>query len=212
MPQTLNISDIFQRYDRAFGYAAMKVTPRLIQAGFNPKWYLNIPVYDKTESVYAEMEFENTKSGDKYSFGIDALEDGTPALPFMKQEVNESRFLAPPPMVSFRRSKHKVITPIDRSEYEVIENFGNKGYRISLNGILIDQEKHQYPSALVKAAHNMFGAPGTYKVNGQIFEDLEIYELFFEDDFRVEFVEGFVDTVKFSVMAMAVQSAVFRLT
>lgn len=210
MVNPISISDIFERYDRAFGSLAMKITPRLIQAGFiKPSWYLNIPTYGDTNSSFAEMEFVNSKSGNKYSFGIDALEDGTPALPFVKNKTESRKFLAPPPMISLRRGKHKVITPIDRSEHEVVENFGNRAYRFTLNGILIDQEEHQYPGELLQEVHNMFAASGTYKVAGKIFDDLEIYEVFFDDDFRIDFVEGYVDTVKFSVHGISVESAEF---
>lgn len=206
----LSITGVFERYDKAFGSMAMKVTPRLIQAGFiKPNWYLNIPTYDDVDSTFAEMEFVNSLSGDKYSFGIDTLENGTPALPFMKEKTTARKFLAPPPMISFRRGKHSVITPIDRSQHEVIENFGNKAYRFTLNGLLIDQEEHQYPGDLLQAAHKMFGANGTYKASGQIFDDLDIYEVFFDDDFKLEFVEGFVDTIKFSVHGISVESAEF---
>ncbi len=208
----ISIDGLFKRYDRAFGFAAMKVTPRLIQAGFiKPSWYLNTVSFADTQSTYAEMEFVNSKSGNKYQFGIDALENGTPALPFIKQKTGERKFLAPPPMVSFSRDKHTVITPIDRSEHEVVENFGNKSYLFNLRGILIDQEEHQYPSDLVKQVHEIFGAAGTYKVSGDIFNDLEIYEVFFEGGLKIDFVEGFVDTVKFSVNARSVESAEFLI-
>lgn len=208
----ISITDIFARYNQAFGYTAMKIAPRLIQLGFiSPKWFLNIPTYNKADSAFAEMIFKNNVSGDFYSFGIDSLENGTPALPFVTQKPNVRRFLAPPPMVSFSRSKNVVRTAIDRSNAEVIENFGNKSYEIKLQGILIDVEEHQYPSELLKEVHNLFEAPGTYKVISDLFADLNINEIFFNDGFEISFVEGFVDTVKFSVNALSVEPAEFNI-
>jgi hypothetical protein len=206
----ISVNDIFARYNQAFGYSAMKIAPRLIQAGFiKPKRFLNIPTYGNNDASFAEMIFENQVTGDIYAFGVDSLENGTPALPFQTKKPTNRRFMAPPPMISFDRSKHVVRTSIDRSNYDVIENFGNKPYTFKLQGILIDVEEHKYPGDLMKEVHRMFAAPGTYKAIGDIFDDLEIYEVFFEDNFSIGFVEGFVDTVKFSVNSRAVQSAEF---
>ena len=206
----ISINDIFDRYNQAFGYTAMKVAPRLIRAGFiNPKFFLNIPTYEKTDSSFSEMVFENQISGTKYSFGIDELENGTPALPFMTEKTKTRKYMAPPPMISFSRDKHVVVSEIDRSNAEVIENFGNKSYQIRIQGILIDVEEHQYPGGLLKEVHNMFEADGTYKVSGTIFDDLNIMEVFFKSNFQIGFVAGFVDTVKFSVNAMSVRAAEF---
>lgn len=208
----IGVNDIIERYNHAFGYSAMKVAPRLIQAGFiKSKHFLNIPVYENPDYSFAEMIFENTVTGDSYNFGIDLLEKGTPALPFQTKKPQNRRYLAPPPMISFRRNKHVVRTPIDRSQNEVIENFGNKGYEIKIQGILIDAEEHQYPGDLLREAHTMFGAPGTYKASGDIFDSLNIFEIFFDNDFNISFVEGFVDTIKFSVSALSVDSAEFLM-
>ena len=206
----ITVNEIFDRYNQAFGYSAMKVAPRLIQQGFiNPKHFLNIPTYAKTDSSFSEMIFENQLTRQKYSFGIDELGNGTPALPFLTEKPNTRRFLAPPPMVSFSREKHVVISEIDRSNADVIENFGNKSYNINIQGILIDVEEHQYPGDLLKEVHDMFEARGTYKVSGTIFDDLNILEVFFKSNFQIGFIEGFVDTIKFSVNAISVQAAEF---
>ena len=208
----VNINGIFERYNQAFGYTAMKIAPRLIQMGFiSPKWFLNIPTYNKADSTFAEMIFQNSITGSIYSFGIDDLDNGTPALPFVTKKPNVRRFLAPPPMVSFSRGKNVVRTSIDRSNAEVIENFGNKAYEIKLQGILIDAEEHAYPGDLLKEVHNLFEENGTFKVTGDIFHDLNITELFFDSGLEIGFVEGYVDTVKFSVNAIAIEPAEFLI-
>jgi hypothetical protein len=83
---------------------------------------------------------------------------------------------------------------------------------MQLQGILIDADEHQYPGDLLNEVHNMFEAPGTYKAIGDIFNDLNITEVFFDGGFDIGFVEGFVDTVKFKVKAIAVEPAEFLLT
>jgi len=195
----LSVNEVYWRFNQAFGLNAMKVAAR----------FLDLPTYDKSDPSFAEMIFENQVTGDIYSFGIDALENGTPALPFVKKKPQSRRFLAPPPLVSFSRDKHVVRTDIDRSNHVVIENFGNKPYLIKMQGILIDVEEHHYPGELLREAHRMFENPGTYKAIGDIFNDLGIHEVFFESGFEIDFVEGYVDTVKFSVNAISVEPAEF---
>lgn len=185
---------------------ATKVAPRLIEQGFiRTSNFFNIPVYKGNDTSFADMTFENQVTGKKYQFGL-SVKDGSPVLPFTQDE-----FMAPPPMVSFNRSKHVVISDIDRSEYQVIENFGLKSYDIKMQGILIDCEEHHYPGNLVRKITEMFEAAGTYKAIGTIFSDLNIDEVFFKDGFSIDFVEGYVDTVKFAVNAMSVQPAEFYL-
>ena len=99
----------------------------------------------------------------------------------------------------------------DRSNHEVVEHFGMKPYEIQLQGILVDMEEHHYPQELVTTVHDLFEAPGTFKVNSEIFYDLGITEIFFDNDFEVSFVEGYVDTVKYRAHAIAVSSAEFLL-
>jgi hypothetical protein len=212
----INLQGIVERYNDAFGYTAMKVAPRIIQAtGLGVSNFLlsNIPVLTAPDTQYADMIFTNQLDQSKrYAFGVPQMQGGHRALPFQKPtEASPNNFIAPPPMVSFRRGKHVVRTSIDRSDYEVVENFGMKPYEISLQGILVDMEEHHYPQELLRTMHNLFEAPGTYAVSSEIFDDLGITEIFFENDFEVSFVEGYVDTVKYRVKAIAVASAEFLL-
>ncbi|MBE9468973.1 MAG: hypothetical protein IMY72_11740 [Bacteroidetes bacterium] len=208
----ISVNDIFERYNSAFGYTAVKIAPRLLSMGFVPlKYFLNVNSYGESESSFAEMMFENNVTGDVYMFGLDQLENGTPALPFQTKKPINRRFLAPPPMISFSRGKHVVRTSIDRSNHDVIENFGNKPYEIKIQGILVDVEEHAYPGDLLNEIHTMFEAPGTYKAIGDIFNDLGITEVFFNSGFKLDFVEGYVDTIKFSVNAISVESAEFLI-
>ncbi len=210
---SIRIGGIVERYNEAFGVTAQRVAPRLVQLADLGGLNINLPglnVYDDTKTGFANVTFRNSLNADMvYRFGINT--SANKALPFFKfkRDDNEEGFLAPPPMVSFRRGKNAVITPIDRTGYEVIENFGLKSWDIRLQGILVDTDNHQYPQELLKAVREMFEAPGTYAVEGDIWGDLGIEEVFFKDDFQVAFVEGFVDTVKYSVNLMSTSQAEF---
>ena len=114
-------------------------------------------------------------------------------------------------MIRPRQGKNVVRTPIDRSEFEVIEYFGLKPWDVEISGILVDMDNHQYPGNLIKQMRQMFQQPGTYKVAGDMWEDLGIDEIFFEQDFELTFVEGYVDTVKFSVKAISTSPVNFLL-
>ncbi len=210
----IRIGGIIERYNEAFGITAQKVTPRLIQLANSDRVGANInlpglSVYNDTDATFANVTFKNSLTGKEYSFGLNTSDNK--ALPFFKFHNTEqsNSFLAPPPMVSFRRGKNVVRTAIDRSEFEVIENFGLKPYEIHLQGILVDTNDHQYPNSLLTEISQMFEAAGTYAVTGAMFNDLGITEVFFNDAFQVSFVEGFVDTVKYSVNAISTSNAEF---
>ncbi len=209
-------ADIIDRYNNAFGYSAQKIVPRLNQALSKANKsrsgvYLNPSVYDPVDSSFAEMVFTSTAGGEVYQFGIEQRENGTPALPFVKDKPYSLEYLAPPPMISFSRNKYTVITEIDRNGEEVIENFGNQSYRFIMKGIVVDMFSHQYPSDLLKSLHQMFDADGTYKVVSTIFADLDIDEVFFEKGFKIDFVEGYVDTVQYQVTGRAVKAIEFTV-
>lgn len=199
----ITINQIINRYQAGFGYVALNWAV----AGANRLWsnMANIPVFTEAQEMqsgsaeiplftvadltFADATFKNSKSGNMYAFGVNF--DGN------------SGILGPPLMVSFTRDKNVVRTPIDRSEVEVIEYFGLKPFNISIQGILVDNSEHQYPSDLVKSISQMFSEPGMFEVTSEIFLDLGITEVFFDSGFNIGFVEGYMDTVKFSVNAIS---------
>jgi len=205
MPQ-VNINTILARYQSGFGYVAGNVASVVA----NRLWakFVNMPLYAErldggtsnesidlfpvTDIHFAEAEFKNSKSGNKYNFGTDIVSYGI-----------GKKFLAPPLMLSFTRDKNVCRTPIDKSEIEVIEHFGLKPWSIKIQGIIVDIDNHQYPGDLLHVINNMFLEWGTFAVTGSIFNDLDICEVFFDSGFEVSFVEGYADTVKFSVNAIS---------
>lgn len=196
---SININTVVARYQEAFGYIGGNYSNamfgRLVKlpvydtADSQPATPAESQLYPVAEVSFANVKLVNEKTGKSYAFGIgEAGED----------------YMAPPLMISFSRGKNVVRTAIDRSETEVIEHFGLKPWTINIQGIIIDTNEHKYPSDLLKKVNEIFSSWGTYKVESEIFLDLDITTIFFDDDFQIGFVEGFADTVKFSMRAISV--------
>lgn len=196
---SINLNMIIGRYQNAFGITSALIHEQWLKSwniplykpnDVSPNGNTGFPVFDKVDPLFSEMTFINKKTGKSYFFGTSG-----------KGKTNN--FLAPPLLPKFSRDKRVVRTPIDRSDIEVIEHFGLKPWEIKFQGILIDMEGHQYPKNLVTTLTEMFNAPGTYSVYGDLFEDKKIKEIFFEGGFDIDYVEGYADTVKFSVNAIS---------
>lgn len=215
MKRSLSLNQILDRYNDSFGWMAMKVAPRLVNAGFGGANFMmsGIERFAPTDTTFADAIFKSNKTGHVYSFGVNGSGASHAAFPFQPdKKAKEQMYMAPPLMVKFSRGKNAVITPIDQSDGEVIENFGLQSWKISLSGIVIDMEEHQYPGALLSEINDMFSMGGTFQVTGDIFYDLGIKDIFFKDGFEVNFVEGYTDTVKFSVEAISTAPAQFLIT
>lgn len=203
----VSINSVIARYQTAFGYVGSNYANALFGRLANLPVYADpdanasnsehIQLYEVGEATFGNVMLRNTKTDKTYTFGTPSAGD-------------TSKFMAPPLMVSFSRDKNVVRTQIDRSETEVIEHFGLRPWTINIQGILIDQDTHKYPAQLVKSVREMFNAWGTYEVTSNLFMDLDISEIFFESGLQVGFVEGYSDTVKFSVQAISVAPVEIR--
>lgn len=117
---------------------------------------------------------------------------------------------APPPMVSFTRSKNLTRTEIDGTVGEVIERFGDRSWEVKIKGILVDMVNHQYPSSQVVKLEEFFSYPGTFAVEGKMFDDLKIKSIYFES-VDIAGVQGYEDTIQFSLDARSIQPVEFFL-
>jgi hypothetical protein len=202
---SISITQVIERYKAGFGYVAANIAV----AGANRVWsnLVDIPVYTDTDTRFANILLINSQTNKGFGFG----DQGVLKELGENQKITDYTYMGTPPMISFGWGKHVVKTDIDRSDITVIENFGLKPKQISFRGILIDTEEHQYPNLLMQALNEMLSSGGTYKVVSDIFSDLDITEVFFEDDFKVDFVEGFVDTVKFTARGISTEPAEFKV-
>ena len=85
---------------------------------------------------FADLTLRNSENGKCYEFANGLLSEATTGI------------LAPPPMLSFQRDKNIIKTAVDGSDSEVVESFGCKSWEITIEGILVDMENHQYGQQL----------------------------------------------------------------
>ncbi|MDR2002149.1 MAG: DUF6046 domain-containing protein [Prevotella sp.] len=206
------VVDIFKRFQSVYGFVganAQGLANRgVFAAGIaynnakykglsNSKEFGNIPVYTVAEYNFADMEMRYEDQILKFSF--DSLLHDT------------SDIIAPPPMVSFRRSKNLGITVIDDGdESEIVENFGINSWDIDIKGLFVDMAEHQYPQSKIKDFARFFEINDVIEIVSPLFQDLGIHSIYFKEQ-SVEPVEGFPDTVKFTIQAKSIKSAEFSI-
>lgn len=190
-----NLQSVIDRYQSAFGYVGgnfAKVFGLLDtynQDGQSSGSFIsNLSLFTVQSVYFADVTLTSAASGKVYYFGL---------------RFDDKNYVCPPVMLQFSRDKHVVETQIDRSEIHVIEYFGLKPWEISFQGILIDQEDHHYPGDKVTKISELFSQTGTFNVSGELFTNLGITELFINKDLKINHVEGFVDTIKFSFQAIS---------
>lgn len=118
--------------------------------------------------------------------------------------------LAPCPILSFTRSKNIVKTAVDGSDSEVIECFGCKSWDITISGILVDLDEHSYPSERVQKLRELFEINDILEVlECKIMDDLNIQSLYIDGLEDLKFVEGFNDTMSYTLKAKSIKPLEF---
>lgn len=118
--------------------------------------------------------------------------------------------LAPPPMVSFSRDKNILTTSIDGSDFEVVESFGLKPWKITISGIMIDMDNHQYPSSKMRSFRTIFETNDIFDVvESQIFDDLGIQSIYIERLDELKVLEDYQDTIQFKMLARSIKPLEF---
>jgi len=193
------VLDLFTRYQTAFGFVAYNAVESLTnkkRVGNSSK-FSGAQVYVKTGYCFADMEITN---GD---FNIKL---GDPN--FFANNNGDTLFVGPP-MISTSREKILSITSPDRSEAEIVENFGKKSYEIKIKGIIVDMAQHQYPGKQVKQLRKFNDINGYMDVTCQLLNDLGIYSIYTTGMDELTGVEGFEDTLSYSFTARSAQPAEF---
>ena len=138
--------------------------------------------------------------GKVYEFKNSILTDG------------EIGIFAAAPMLKFTRSKNIVTTTVQGSDNVVVENFGLGQWDITLDGLLVDLDNHQYPTTKVQQLRQMFETPDTFDVlECQVMTDLGINALYFNKVKNLAVVEDFPDTVKYQFKACSIQPPEFTI-
>lgn len=207
--------DLIARYQSAFGFVAGTLAGELeglangaiFKAGMaanDAKWKAgagnrnyDAAVYEAADWHWAEMTLKHEDT--QLNFFIGGLTEET-------QNV-----FAPPPLMRFRRTKNITVTVVDGGdEAEIVENFGVNSWDIDMNGLLVDLDEHGYPGKKIKELSRIFEVNDVIDVACPLLLDMGIKSIYFKEQ-SFEPVEGFPDTVKYTLAAKSIKPALFSL-
>ena len=151
--------------------------------------------------TFADLKLKSAKDGKEYEFRNSILMKG------------ESGIFAAAPMLKFDRSKKITATAIAGSDNVVVEDFGLEPWTITMDGLLIDLDAHQYPTAKMQTFRQMFETPDIFDVlECRLMRDLGIYALYFEKVDSLSVLEDYPDTVKYTLKAKSIQPPEFTIS
>jgi len=220
------ITDILERYKGGFdfvpGVIAANAQGIMNRGIFATGIAVNEALYQKRKRLQRDSNYDaNVFQTTDYCFADielcykDGNEEGT-SLCFGMSNIRDviegkSEFLIPPPLIRCQRSKNIAVTVIDDgNEAEIVENFGLNSWDIEMTGIIIDMQEHQYPQKSLKELATFFEINDIIDVTSTFLNDLGIYSLYFKEQ-SIEPVEGFPDTIKFTLQAKSIKPAEFSI-
>lgn len=195
--------DFAGRYSTAFGFTPGHISNALVEAGFeraikqrhDTNFKASVYVFD-TNTHFDEVLLYNDSQ--QYLFAYRELAE------------EYSEVFATPPILSLNRKKNLVITPLDNSDIEVIERYSTEPYQITLKGLMIDMEDHNFPLAKLETLNKIFEVNSIWKVSSQILAAVGVGSIIIQD-ISIDFVEGYEDTIAYSLVARATKSIEYQL-
>lgn len=194
---TKNITiDLAARYAAAFGImAAGKAIDKVfVQKKENKDFDFKYFPLTESNIEYVKMEIPGLKP-----LEFNAMLHG-----------DQGTIFAPPLLIGFSQDKSLIETEVNDDELIVIERWGTKPWDITINGLLIDVKNRVYPFDEIKRLNENWQKNGIVKVVGKQFEARDIDSLFFRS-ISFTAVEGYQDTVQFSVNASSIKAVNFTL-
>ena len=147
---------------------------------------------------FADLTLRNSDNGKCYEFANGLLTEAATGI------------LAPPPMLSFQRDKNIIKTAIDGSDSEVVESFGCKSWEITMEGILVDMESHQYPKTTMQELREMFEVNNSFEVfDCDIMADLGIENIYIDKLNELKVLMEYQDTIKYKLIAHSIKPVEF---
>lgn len=189
----------------------LDITRRLQAAGFFTPAVMNTvqasnSSYEEGPKVYVSgnSQFEDLE-----------LKYGSTVLKFANQiltkEGSLGNIFAPPPLITYEKSKVVEITQIDGTDAEVVERYGDGQWDILIEGILVDMENHQFPITKVKELRKFFEIQDAIEVSSELLTTgLEVQSVWFKS-IRLNGVAGFPDTFYYSIPARSIVPVEFYL-
>lgn len=198
--RTSVVINLAARYAAAFGYAKIEqyVSNAVVT---NEDNRYHIQYFDDFDPDVEKIRIEHSSL---------KMEFGSMMLVNENGEIKESSVFAPPLMMDFRRSKDIVETETNGDDNIIIERWATKPWEISMKGILIDVQNRHYPSDQIRRLHQLFKINDVLEVYGVQFEEKDIDAIYLKD-ISITPVEGFSDTVQFSITASSIKSVSWEL-
>jgi hypothetical protein len=211
------VTDILQRYQGGWNFVGGALAANLegyINAGiFRAGIDYNNRHYNKQSS---EKDFKGLQryAEETWNFADIELVYNDQVLKFGCSTMfddGDGSFVAPPPVISFKRTKNIGITVIDDSdESEIIENFGINSWEIDVRGVIVDMQNHLYPQRQVQELSRFFAINDIIEINSPLFNDMGICSIWFKEQ-TIEPVEAFPDTIKYTFIAKSIRPAEFSI-
>lgn len=123
---------------------------------------------------------------------------------------DRGRIFAPPLLMGFSQDKSLIETEVNDDDPIVIERWGTKPWEITINGLLIDVDNRVYPSDEIRRLNQNWKRNVVAKVIGKQFEERDIDSVFFRS-ISFTAVEGYQDTVQFTINASSIKAVNFTL-
>ena len=185
--------DLYGRFSSAFGFVAANMRTRTQQPPSGVEVYV-------ADATFADLKLKSAHDGRVYNFRNTVFTE------------DDSGIFAPPPMLKFERSKNITATAIAGSDNVVVEDFGLGQWGITMDGLLIDMDHHQYPTAKMQELRRMFETTNIFEVlKCQPMLDLGITALYFEKVESLSVLEAYPDTVKYTLKAKSTQPPEFTI-
>lgn len=194
-PKNITI-DLVARYAAAFGMMAAASAIERVFIEKKSKSDYNFETYPLQQDDLEFVQFQIP--------GLDTLEFDSILT------GDRGNIFAPPLLMSFSQEKSFIETEVNDDDPIVIERWGTKPWNITINGLLIDLENRYYPSDEIRRLNKNWRYNGVVEVVGKQFEELDIDSIYFRS---IEFtrVEGYSDTVQFSINASSIKAVNFTL-
>jgi hypothetical protein len=195
---TKTLLDLTPRFRQAFGFAPVLQQVQPLPGGQYVPYTGSAKVYTQGNVSFEDLHI-NGNGHDLFFGGASLTKSGEMGNVF-----------APPPMLAWRKSKNLIITAIDGTDNEVVEQWGNGVWEITMQGLLVDMKDHYFPVERMERLRKVFEVKASFAVSAQLFDALDIQSIYFTD-IEITPLQGFQDTCVFSLTARGIKPVEFYL-
>ncbi|OSZ79273.1 hypothetical protein CAP35_13750 [Chitinophagaceae bacterium IBVUCB1] len=191
--------DIAGRFKSAYGIVPVFVTQNSKIPGSEYMPIVSgVNLYDDSESSFEDTDIEGGGFSLKFAGGK------------LTKSGRTGNVFAPPLMCRFRKTKQLIETILDGDGGIIVERYGDGPWEVEVQGLLVDMEHHKFPLYKIEQIRKLFEVPDSLNVIGDMWEVNGIKTVYFYD-FVWSGVQGYQDTIQFSVMARSLKPVEFYL-